>query len=58
MTKFNGDSKNISVGTIDKENFNTHKNEKSSTLNKAIVDKNNTIILVEINKFRLMFKIY
>lgn len=27
-------------------------------LNKALIDRNNAIILIEINKFRLMFKIY
>lgn len=58
MNKFTNDAKNVSMGNVDKENnFNSQKNDKS-TLNKALVDKNNAVILIEINKFRLMFKIY
>ena len=38
-----------------KENFNS---QTSTQLSKAIIDKNNSCVLVEINKFRLMFKIY
>lgn len=41
---------------MDKENFNSTKNIQP--LSKAIIDKNNTLVLVQINKFRLMFKIY
>ena len=45
------------MGTLDKQN-NPQKNERHTIMNKAILDKNNAIILIEINKFRLMFKIY
>lgn len=53
------DPKTVNTSSANnKENFNTGKNANLQQLNKAIIDKNNTIILIEINKFRLMFKIY
>jgi hypothetical protein len=42
----------------DKENNRSAVEEKRSKLNKLVVEKNNTILLIEINKFRLFFKIY
>ena len=56
MTKFTHDSKSNNSGLNNKENFNSVKN--TQPLSKTIIDKNNNLILVEINKFRLMFKIY
>lgn len=59
MPKMTHDPKPMHSGTgNNKENYNTSKNGNLQPLNKAVVDKNNTIILIEINKFRLMFKIY
>jgi serine/threonine protein kinase len=55
LTKHSQDSKKDPSG-VNKENFNSMKN--AQPLSKAIIDKNNTLVLVEINKFRLMFKIY
>ena len=53
------ESKNSNSGSVmNKENYNTGKNSNSQPLSKAVIDKNNTTILIEINKFRLMFKIY
>lgn len=59
MVKMTHDPKPVNTSSANnKENFNTGKNANLQQLNKAIVDKNNTIVLIEINKFRLMFKIY
>lgn len=59
MAKMTHDPKTVNTSSANnKENFNTGKNANLQQLNKAIIDKNNTIILIEINKFRLMFKIY
>ena len=57
MPKFSNEMKNTHTGIADKENYNSQKNDKS-ILNKALIDKNNSVVLIEINKFRLMFKIY
>lgn len=53
--KLTHDSKANNNSGVNKENFNSLRNTQ---LSKAIIDKNNTLILIEINKFRLMFKIY
>ena len=53
--KLTHDSKSNNNSGVNKENFNSMRNTQ---LSKAIIDKNNTLILIEINKFRLMFKIY
>jgi sortase (surface protein transpeptidase) len=47
---------NNSFASKDKEN--NSGNEEKKKLSKAIIDKNNSILLVEINKFRLHYKIY
>ena len=53
--KLTHDSKTNNHSGINKENFNSLRNTQ---LSKAVIDKNNTLVLIEINKFRLMFKIY
>lgn len=52
------ENKSNNLSSVNKENFGTGKNTSLQPLSKAIIDKNNTIILIEINRFRLMFKIY
>ena len=56
MPKFTQDPKSNQSELNNKENFNSVKNIQP--LSKTIIDKNNNLILIEINKFRLMFKIY
>ena len=53
--KYTIDHQKGNNSNVNKENFNSLRNIQ---LSKAIIDKNNSLILVEINKFRLMFKIY
>ena len=56
--KMTQENKSNNLSSVNKENFGTGKNTSLQPLSKAIIDKNNTIILIEINRFRLMFKIY
>ena len=56
MTKFTSNEPKNNNSGVNKENLNSTKN--TQPLSKAVIDKNNTLVLVEINKFRLMFKLY
>jgi hypothetical protein len=47
---------NHSFASKDKEN--NLVGEERRKLSKAVIEKNNTILLIEINKFRLYYKIY
>jgi hypothetical protein len=58
MTKLTHNPKNASYGVVDKENACTTKNGRGAIINKAVISKNNNIFLIQINKFRLLFKIY